>query len=220
MKFNESKSVTATVSFYFEAIRLKNPSLAPKTLTQLLFSGPTRLESSAADYVVGGVFFSAMQGGAAYYNWAAANNLLNKNPKKDIDADGISQYDEFVAGTNPYEPPLFGYQSWATLHGIVGAPDQDDDSDGIDNFDEYVLNGTAPNLLRLGSELEYSYLKRNDDSNLKYVLETRTNLTSGTWSSNGLVAVTNQIQGSDGSTGIAPRVPSTPPDMRFSASGG
>ena len=82
-----------------------------------------------------------------------------------------------------------GYGAWAATNG-VGAMDADDDHDGRNNLYEYALagdptddknSGVAPVLVRAGTGLEYVHLRRKDDPDLIYTVETRTNLVSGVW---------------------------------------
>ncbi|MCU0858282.1 MAG: putative Ig domain-containing protein, partial [Pontiellaceae bacterium] len=86
-----------------------------------------------------------------------------------------------------------GYAAWAATNG-VGAPDVDHDGDGRNNLYEYALNGNPTNstdngidpvLISTGSGFEYIHLQRNGDSGLIYTVETRTNLLSGIWMTNG-----------------------------------
>jgi len=62
-----------------------------------------RLQATQTDMILGGVFFSAVQGGSAYYDWAVTNNLLKEGQGEDLDLDGLTTYEEFVAGTDPYD---------------------------------------------------------------------------------------------------------------------
>jgi hypothetical protein len=92
-------------------------------------------------------------------------------------------------------PTGSGYDVWAAAQSeVIGAPDVDHDNDGRNNLYEYALNGnptddqdngTDPILVNTGTGFEYLHLQRNDDSNLDYTVETRTNLLSGVWTTAG-----------------------------------
>jgi hypothetical protein len=82
-----------------------------------------------------------------------------------------------------------GYAAWAATNG-VGATDADDDHDGRNNLYEYALAGDPmddtdpgvdPVLVKAGTGLEYVHLRRKDDPDLIYTVETRTNLIFGVW---------------------------------------
>jgi len=94
-----------------------------------------------------------------------------------------------VASTAPV-----GYDVWAATNG-VGAADADDDHDGRNNLYEYALDGdptddqdpgVEPILVKTVAGFEYIHLQRNDDSNLIYTVQIRTNLTSGVWTTDGI----------------------------------
>ena len=75
----------------------------------------------------------------------------------------------------------------------------------LKNLAEYALNGNPtnsldkgvqPTLTRSGNELRYAHLRRKDDTNLVYVVESSTNLVSGVWTNAGYtVTGTNVIGG-------------------------
>ncbi|MBM4152038.1 MAG: hypothetical protein FJ220_00760, partial [Kiritimatiellaceae bacterium] len=83
------------------------------------------------------------------------------------------------------------YSGWAGEQGeSIGEPEDDHDTDGRNNLYEYALNGdptddqnngTDPGLVQSGSTMEYSHLKRRNDPTLSYIVQTRTNLLSGSW---------------------------------------
>ena len=73
--------------------------------------------------------------------------------------------------------------------------DADDDHDGRNNLYEYALDGDPtddedigvdPVLVKTGNGFEYVHLRRHDDPDLIYTVETSTNLISGVWTSGGL----------------------------------
>ena len=59
-----------------------------------------RLEFNAPT-TIGGVFFSALQGGSAYYDWAVTNFLLKERQSEDTDLDGLSNFLEYALDGNP-----------------------------------------------------------------------------------------------------------------------
>jgi hypothetical protein len=101
--------------------------------------------------------------------------------------------------------PLQGYHAWAAGWGVpIGTPTHDYDGDFLSNLGEYALNGnptnaldtgTAPRAYRLGGDLFYTHLQRNDDSNLVYLVETCSNLVSGVWTNAGYSVVGTNVTG-------------------------
>jgi hypothetical protein len=100
---------------------------------------------------------------------------------------------------------LKGYDLWVTGWGTnIGATTNDFDSDGMNNLYEYGLGGNptngltptnAPAFTIVGSRGIYVYPKRSDDDALTYTIETRTNLISGTWTSEGYDVMGTNITG-------------------------
>ncbi len=90
--------------------------------------------------------------------------------------------------------PALSYDTWAEFYELTLGPDGDDDLDGDSNFLEYVSNGrpddpsikaTKPTFLRVGDELQFSYLRRINDPALIYEVETCDDLSS--WEATGYV---------------------------------
>jgi len=102
-------------------------------------------------------------------------------------------------------PPSYGYDAWAIGWDVnLGEGTNDYDGDLLDNLGEYGLNGNPtnnhdvgvePRMERLGVELAYIHLQRNDDTNLVYSLETRTNLVSGIWTNLGYTVIGTNLMG-------------------------
>jgi sialate O-acetylesterase len=59
-----------------------------------------RVQSTETDLILGGVYLLPMPGGTAYVEWAETYGLV-EGQEGDDDDDGLSNYGEFVAGTNP-----------------------------------------------------------------------------------------------------------------------
>ncbi len=96
---------------------------------------------------------------------------------------------------------LGGYEGWAAENGL-GTALEDDDDDGRNNLLEYATNGDPdaagdenPTLTKMSDSFAYSYDQRNDDPNLTFMLETRSDLTSGEWITSTIPAVVNSTDG-------------------------
>ena len=98
---------------------------------------------------------------------------------------------------------LNGYELWASTNG-VGAATNDFDSDGLNNLYEYGLAGNPTNALdrgalpmfsRFGNGFIYVHPKRSNDTNITYTVETRTNLTSGSWTNDGCTVTGTNVTG-------------------------
>jgi sialate O-acetylesterase len=104
-----------------------------------------RLNSTSADLIIGGVFFSALQGDFAYYDWATAASLLKQGQYEDMDSDGSSNYQEFLDGTDPWSGlPSGSYVRWMESYPAAGGSTNymdDPDGDGMNNLLEYALGG-------------------------------------------------------------------------------
>lgn len=103
---------------------------------------------------------------------------------------------------------LPGYDSWAKSWGVatVGTETEDYDMDGALNLYEYALDGDPTNVLVLGEDpvyatdggmLTYTYLSRDDDTNLVYTVVTTDNLDIGVWTEAGTVEIGENITGDD-----------------------
>jgi hypothetical protein len=158
---------------------------------RLQFTAPT---------TIGGVFFSAVQGGSAYYNWAVTNNLLKERQSEDMDLDGSTNYQEFLAGTDPYVA-ADAFVVWKNQHG-VSSDLGDDDADGVSNFLEYALDGDPqvidsanklPELSKNGVSMDFVF--KRAQSAVTYNVEKSTNLVD--WSN--YVTVTD-LHGTVGNT--------------------
>ncbi len=97
------------------------------------------------------------------------------------------------------------YAAWAATNG-VGSADSDQDGDGRNNLYEYALYGNPTNILDSGVDpllimtghgIEYIHLRRNGDTNLIYTVETRTNLLSGVWTTNGTSVLSTNSYNAD-----------------------
>jgi hypothetical protein len=115
-----------------------------------------------------------------------------------------------------------GYAAWAATNG-VGATDADDDHDGRNNLYEYALagnpmddedKGVDPVLVKTGTGLDYAHLRRKDDPDLIYTVETRTNLISGVWTPGGFSVLRTNSYNADYDE-IFHGVPPTNPSSYF-----
>jgi hypothetical protein len=101
--------------------------------------------------------------------------------------------------------PAYGYDLWALGWGVlIGSATNDYDGDSLTNLGEYSLNGNPtnalntgvqPRLICTGNELRYTHLRRNDDTNLVYVVQSRTNLVSGVWTNAGFTVTGTNVLG-------------------------
>jgi len=96
-----------------------------------------------------------------------------------------------------------GYDVWSFEYG-VGAGTNDFDADGFNNLHEYGLDGNPTNGLgptnlpvfsRFGNGLIYVHPQRSDDFSLVYIVETTTNLTSGSWTNAGYTVTGTNVTG-------------------------
>ena len=102
-------------------------------------------------------------------------------------------------------PPAYGYDAWASGWGVyIGAGSDNYDGDARDNLGEYALKGDPTNSLntgveptfaRVGGELVYIHLQRNDDTNLVYLVETSTNLVADVWTNAGYSVTGTNVMG-------------------------
>jgi hypothetical protein len=101
--------------------------------------------------------------------------------------------------------PVSGYEAWAAQQSAaIGGPGLDYDGDLRNNLYEYALNGNPtdpldkgvePEFKLVGNTFKYIHLQRHSAADLIYLVETTTNLLSGTWSNSGFVAETNVTGG-------------------------
>lgn len=101
--------------------------------------------------------------------------------------------------------PAYGYALWALGWGVpIGAATDDPDGDLLNNLGEYALNGdprdslnagVKPTVNWSGNELRYAHRRRNDDTNLLYVVESCTNLVSGVWANAGYTVTGTNVLG-------------------------
>lgn len=86
------------------------------------------------------------------------------------------------------------YDSWANNYPtLAGTKTDDDDGDGVDNFTEFALRGNPTNSNDKGfveagvsgNWFNYIYARRKDGT-ASYIVETATNLVTGTWTTNGI----------------------------------
>ena len=97
-----------------------------------------------------------------------------------------------------------GYQQWRDLYlpVVLGSETNDDDNDGVDNLMEYALGGNPtnaayagilPELMQTNGNFFYIHPQRSDDPQLTYLIETTTNLVSGSWTNLGVAAVGTNV---------------------------
>jgi hypothetical protein len=107
--------------------------------------------------------------------------------------------------TTVWATPPDGYDTWAHRWGVpLGATTNDYDGDLLANLGEYALNGnptnrldsgSQPTLSQVGGEWHYVHLRRNDDTNLTYLVQTTTNLGTGVWSSTHYTVIGTNVTG-------------------------
>jgi len=110
-----------------------------------------------------------------------------QNPEGNTYLNGISM--------TTHLPLLETYENWANQWGVdIGAATNDFDGDLRANLWEYALSGNPtncanvgfdPTFEKIGDELRYTYIQRNNNTNLSYTVETRESLTSGSWTNSG-----------------------------------
>jgi fibronectin type 3 domain-containing protein len=118
---------------------------------------------------------------------------------------GISDNYTINASVVSGSPPLTGYALWETTWGTdIGVETNDLDADGLSNFGEYTLggdptnsaaSGTPPEFMKSGNGFIYVHPQRSDDGTITYTVETTTNLITGGWTNQGVVAVGTNITG-------------------------
>jgi hypothetical protein len=140
---------------------------------------------------------------AAVNNYILANRMVAYQGTGTLNVD----YNNLNAGRTTVwtTPPAYGYNAWASGWGVsIGSTTNDYDGDLLSNLGEYASNGnptnhldtgTQPTLSRVGGELLYVHLRRNDDTNLVYLVETTTNLGSGTWTNTGYSVTGTNVTG-------------------------
>jgi PASTA domain len=101
--------------------------------------------------------------------------------------------------------PEEGYDAWAADFSTgIGLESADYDGDSASNLYEYALNGdptnpnnsgTNPSLIRVSGGIKYTYLRRNDDPDLTYILQTSASLLPDSWTAAAGIVTTNVIGG-------------------------
>jgi hypothetical protein len=143
------------------------------------------------------------------YNGQSKSDLGSKSWADATDSGiGLGDGSYFVFDTDTLSlssPSLQGYDLWATTWGTeIGAATNDHDADGLSNFGEYALGGDPVNELvqgtkstfsKSGSGFIYVHPMRSDDPSLAYIVETTTNLTSGTWTNDGYIITGTNVTG-------------------------
>ena len=119
-------------------------------------------------------------------------------------ADGYSYTLSNSSGDSVITGFLPGYDYWASKWEVdIGSETDNYDGDADDNYTEYVLNGDPTNELVLavqptftdvGGSFEYTHLIRNDDPNLVYSVETKTDL-SLPWTGTGYTVLGTNVTG-------------------------
>jgi hypothetical protein len=151
-----------------ETVTVTWPTLAGKQYT-LLFS-PDLTQGSWLP--VGSPFIA--QGGETTYYF----NELDLADKRfwrvavenvDTDGDGLSDHEEYLFGTEYWNPETFGGipDAWLALHYATANgfnPEDDDDNDGLSNFEEY-LHGTNPKLADTDGDGTTDFVEVNHGGN-------------------------------------------------------
>ena len=100
---------------------------------------------------------------------------------------------ESNAGNRPelvVQTARVGYDAWADQYQLVNGPEGHDETDGMNNLLEYALGGDpadndAASVLPVFQSQEnnffYTHNERTDDANLKYTVQTCTNLAFDVW---------------------------------------
>jgi hypothetical protein len=103
--------------------------------------------------------------------------------------------------------PGSGFDVWADNYGgiaVIGPETNDYDGDLYDNLYEYALNGdptdpsirgTQPAFTYAGGGFDYVYVRRSDDLNLSYIVQTCPNLIAGAWTNTGYTVTGTNITG-------------------------
>jgi hypothetical protein len=115
-------------------------------------------------------------------------------------------YDVTSPGNTTLKVYAGGYDGWASLFlpTVIGSETDDYDNDQRNNFYEYTFAGNPTNALDLGVDpvftnnagtLEYTYVKRHDNTNLVYSVKTTTDLVFGTWVNAGFVVMGTNVTG-------------------------
>jgi len=118
-------------------------------------------------------------------------------------SDGLSAIDQSFS---IQVTPVAGYDVWASQQSaVIGPPELDYDGDLRNNLYEYALNGiptdpldkgTDPTFMLSGNTFKYIHLQRRNATDLTYRVESTTNLFTGTWTNQVVVAETNITGGS------------------------
>jgi hypothetical protein len=118
---------------------------------------------------------------------------------QDITYKGLpSDGDSVINGYALYEAALGDkFVEWTAGYGLSGSDaeqDADPDNDGINNLYEYGLGGDPTDASNVGAKpvysqvstnMQYVYVARTDDAQLKYYLEINPDLIYGVWTNMG-----------------------------------